>query len=97
LKKCQGGSGQDFQNAPNGIPNLLTKARFRCFFLIELLKPGSMLLAICRPAGSGLWANQKTGRGVWLKERGPGFGGLVRVPNKRQEFLWVHPQFEKEY
>lgn len=34
---------------------------------------------------------------VWLKEKGPGFGGLVRVRNKRQEFLWVHPEFEKEY
>jgi hypothetical protein len=34
---------------------------------------------------------------VWLKEKDPGFGGLVRVQNKRQEFLWVHPQFEKEY
>ena len=34
---------------------------------------------------------------VWLKEKDPGFGGLVRVRNKRQEILWVHPQFEKEY
>jgi GTPase SAR1 family protein len=34
---------------------------------------------------------------VWLKEKDPGFAGLVRVQNKRQEFLWVHPQFEKEY
>ncbi len=34
---------------------------------------------------------------VWLKEKDPGFGGLVRVQNKRQEFLWVHPQFEEEY
>ena len=34
---------------------------------------------------------------VWLKEKDPGFGGLVRVTNKRNEFLWVHPQFEKEY
>ncbi len=34
---------------------------------------------------------------AWLKEKDPGFGGLVRVMNKRQEFLWVHPQFEKEY
>lgn len=33
----------------------------------------------------------------WLKEKDPGFGGLVRVQNKRQEFLWVHPQFEQEY
>jgi hypothetical protein len=33
----------------------------------------------------------------WLKEKDPGFGGLVRVQNKRQEFLWVHPLFEKEY
>ena len=32
-----------------------------------------------------------------LKEKDPGFGGLVRVMNKHQEFLWVHPQFEKEY
>jgi len=32
-----------------------------------------------------------------LKEKDPGFGGLVRVLNKRQEFLWVHPQFESEY
>ncbi len=32
-----------------------------------------------------------------LKARDPGFGGLVRVMNKRQEFLWVHPSFEKEY
>jgi GTPase SAR1 family protein len=34
---------------------------------------------------------------VWLKEKDPGFGGLVRVLNKRQEFLWVHPQFETHY
>jgi hypothetical protein len=33
----------------------------------------------------------------WLKDKDPGFGGLVRVQNKRQEFLWVHPQFEGEY
>ncbi len=32
-----------------------------------------------------------------LKAKDPGFGGLVRVRNKRQEFLWVHPQYEKEY
>lgn len=25
------------------------------------------------------------------------FGGLIRVTNKRNEFLWVHPQFEGEY
>jgi len=34
---------------------------------------------------------------TWLKEKDPGFGGLVRVMNKRQEFLWVHSQFETEY
>jgi len=34
---------------------------------------------------------------VLLKAKDPGFGGLVRVMNKRQEFLWVHPQFETEY
>ncbi|NUM78580.1 hypothetical protein HUU40_29830 [candidate division KSB1 bacterium] len=32
-----------------------------------------------------------------LKAKDPGFGGLVRAMNKRQEFLWVHPQFEGEY
>jgi Leucine-rich repeat (LRR) protein len=33
----------------------------------------------------------------WLKEKDPSFGGLVRVQNKRQEFLWVHKKFEGEY
>ncbi len=33
----------------------------------------------------------------WLKEEDPGFGGLVRVLNKRQEYLWVHSQFEGDY
>jgi len=33
----------------------------------------------------------------WLKQKDSSFGGLVRVQNKRQEFLWVHPQFEREY
>jgi hypothetical protein len=32
-----------------------------------------------------------------LKASDPGFGGLVRVRNKRQEFLWVHKGFEGEY
>jgi hypothetical protein len=32
-----------------------------------------------------------------LKEKDPGFGGLVRVQNKRREFLWVHEQFKGEY
>ncbi len=34
---------------------------------------------------------------AFLKEKDPSFGGLIRVRNKRQEFLWVHPQFEAEY
>lgn len=34
---------------------------------------------------------------AFLKERDPGFGGLVRVQNKRREFLWVHPWFKDEY
>ncbi|HEX2190707.1 MAG TPA: hypothetical protein VHG51_17495, partial [Longimicrobiaceae bacterium] len=34
---------------------------------------------------------------AFLQEKDPGFGGLVRVRNKRQEFLWVHPRFESEY
>jgi hypothetical protein len=32
-----------------------------------------------------------------LKAKDPGFGGLVRVLNKRQEFLWVHEQFAGKY
>ncbi len=32
-----------------------------------------------------------------LRERDPGFGGLKRVQNKRREYLWIHPRFEKEY
>jgi hypothetical protein len=32
-----------------------------------------------------------------LREKDPGFGGLVRVLNKRHEFLWVHEQYAKEY
>jgi hypothetical protein len=34
---------------------------------------------------------------TWLKEKDPSFGGLIRVQNKRNEFLWVHPMFEGEY
>jgi hypothetical protein len=34
---------------------------------------------------------------TWLAQKDPGFGGLVRVRNKQQEFLWVHPQFAGEY
>jgi len=32
-----------------------------------------------------------------LKAKEPGFGGLVRVQNRRREFLWVHEQFVDEY
>ena len=32
-----------------------------------------------------------------LKAKDPGFGGLVRVMNKHQEFLWVHEKFASEY
>jgi hypothetical protein len=34
---------------------------------------------------------------AWLKDKDPGFGGLSRVMNKQQAFLWVHPQFASEY
>lgn len=51
------------------------------------------------PSGSAVRADGGTLRQLhtWLKEKDPTFGGLVRVLNKRQEFLWVHPQFEGEY
>jgi hypothetical protein len=32
-----------------------------------------------------------------LKARDPSFGGLIRIMNKRQEFLWVHEKFASEY
>ena len=32
-----------------------------------------------------------------LKDKDPTFGGLVRVQNKRREFLWVHERFVDEY
>jgi len=49
--------------------------------------------------GEGLRAQGATLRELHaiLKVKAPGFGGLIRVMNKRQEFLWVHPMFEKEY
>ncbi len=34
---------------------------------------------------------------TYLKAKDPGYGGLVRVLNKRNEFLWVHPRYEQEY
>jgi hypothetical protein len=34
---------------------------------------------------------------VFLKKKDPGFGGLVRVRNKREEFLWVHSDFAPLY
>jgi Leucine-rich repeat (LRR) protein len=32
-----------------------------------------------------------------LKEKDSSFGGLIRVQNKRREFLWIHEQFVDEY
>lgn len=34
---------------------------------------------------------------AFLKDEDPSFGGLVRVQNKRREFLWVHERFVSEY
>ena len=31
------------------------------------------------------------------KDKTDSFGSLVRVQNKRREFLWVHPQFKSDY
>jgi len=33
----------------------------------------------------------------FIRKADPSFGGLVRVQNKRQEFLWVHEQFVDQY
>jgi hypothetical protein len=32
-----------------------------------------------------------------LKEKDPGFGGLIKVQNQRYEFLWVHSNYVDEY
>jgi len=32
-----------------------------------------------------------------LKAKDPSLGGLLRVQNKRREFMWIHPQFASEY
>ncbi|MBK9926307.1 MAG: hypothetical protein IPP66_13580 [Anaerolineales bacterium] len=34
---------------------------------------------------------------AFLKAKDPSFGGLVRVMNKQNEFLWVHKRFASEY
>ncbi|MFZ5820007.1 MAG: COR domain-containing protein [Chloroflexota bacterium] len=49
--------------------------------------------------GVGLRAENATLRELhaMLKAKDPGFGGLVRVLNKRNEFLWVHERFAGEY
>ena len=51
------------------------------------------------PDGTAVLAENATLRELhsFLKEKDPGFGGLVRVMNKRQEFLWVHEKFAGEY
>lgn len=49
--------------------------------------------------GIGIRAENSTLRELHtlLKAKDPGFGGLVRVMNKRQEFMWVHERFAGEY
>ncbi|MBV6451122.1 MAG: hypothetical protein MHPDNHAH_01851 [Anaerolineales bacterium] len=49
--------------------------------------------------GVGIRAENATLRELHalLKSKDPGFGGLVRVLNKRNEFLWVHEKFASEY
>jgi len=43
------------------------------------------------------WYRKMRHKSILLKAKDPGFGGLVRVLNKRQEFLWVHEKFAGEY
>jgi hypothetical protein len=51
------------------------------------------------PHGTAISAENATLRELHalLKAKDPAFGGLVRVMNKRQEFLWVHERFASEY
>ncbi|HEY1187586.1 MAG TPA: COR domain-containing protein [Gemmata sp.] len=58
----------------------------------DLDREGSSVGAPVRAAGAPLRRLH-----AWLKEKDPGFGGLVRVLNKRNEYLWVHPRYETEY
>jgi len=55
--------------------------------------------SIDMPHGTSLRAENASLRELHalLKAKDPGFGGLVRVLNKRQEFLWVHEKFAGEY
>lgn len=54
-----------------------------------ILLPNSEAIRACGAAVRELHA--------LLKSKDPGFGGLVRVMNKRHEFMWVHEQFAGEY
>jgi len=51
------------------------------------------------PHGTAIRAENATLRELhtYLKEKDPSFGGLVKVMNKRKEFLWVHEKFASEY
>jgi C-terminal of Roc, COR, domain/Ras of Complex, Roc, domain of DAPkinase/Leucine rich repeat len=51
------------------------------------------------PSGSPIRADGAALRQlhIVLKAKDPSFGGLIRVQNKRQEFLWIHPQYVEEY
>ena len=55
--------------------------------------------ALCLEHGEAIRAQGDTLRRLQtlIKENDPGFGGLVRVQDKQQQFLWVHPRFESEY
>jgi len=55
--------------------------------------------AVDLPHETSIHAENATLRELYalLKSKDPGFGGLVRVLNKRNEFLWVHEKFAGEY
>ncbi len=67
----------------------------------------SVPLRICATDATGLERGEaREARGAVLRELhallksldpASKFGGLIRMVNKRQEFLWVHPMYEKEY
>src|SRR5262249_16140675 len=34
---------------------------------------------------------------VWLKQKAPSYGNLIRVPDRYGNFLWIHDSFRSEY
>lgn len=76
----------------NAAAAMLTATEKNAEWLAEKEGPETERSGIIRADGGVLREFQ-----TWLKEEDASFGDLRRVLNKRQEFLWVHRNFETEY